>query len=225
MAESCEKKSGECSLCGISIENIHLKFTCSDCTSQNGSSSEKSAASEFLCDVCVLSHFRRRHRVLDYKGFDAIVCEEHLIISNHFCEDCEKLICDKCLRWHFGQKHEIVPMADKATQFKKRIHEVLTICGQEYKPLALKLAAANESLERYQKTLLKFSPESIKEDILGIFKDVFNESITGHERFGAEGFDLLTAACGSLKSKIELIGEKERKLRNVLSLSDFALSK
>ena len=106
--------SPKCSLCDFS-NSIDQLFDCSVCSSPNEQS--------YLCDVCVLSHVHRGHRVVDDKGYAISQCGSHRLINDMFCTKCQVVICSKCLPIHLD--HKCVTIKDKCVQSKKLIFDFI----------------------------------------------------------------------------------------------------
>merc|ERR1712226_1502286 len=68
-------------------------FKCNSCL-------ETSEQTECFCDVCIVSHVKKNHTIVDHNGQEPIICCEHKHICFHYCSDCNVVCCTKCLQKH-----------------------------------------------------------------------------------------------------------------------------
>ena len=77
-----------------------------------------------LCDVCIGPHVRRGHKIVDHRGYEMSVCENHKMINDLFCVQCSQVLCNKCLLNHRG--HDYVTAAEKRLETRKEIFEFIS---------------------------------------------------------------------------------------------------
>ena len=212
----------KCSICTMTIEDVKLKFKCRTCeqTASGDSSDEISGAS--LCEICIQTHTRRKHDVLDYKDMKVVVCAHHLVYCGYFCLDCDRLICNLCaLQSHAMEDHKYVPVSQQANEIKNKIHEALSDIDEDYKPIVKKLASAEKLADQAGK--LRSENDGIETKIVKILQDTLEEL---NEEFTAISTSAIVAESNAIKfvkeikEKISSVESKQSKLRELLSFSD-----
>ena len=209
-----------CANCTMTIDDIKLKFKCGTCEQSSGSSDQIS--NKFMCEMCIISHSRRKHEVLDYKGMKVIVCEEHLVYCGFFCIDCDTLICNMCVaQKHAIAAHRYVPLSQQANEIKTKIHETLSDIDVDYKPIVKNLASAEKFADQVRK--LRSENDGVKMKIVKILQDTLEEL---NEEFTAISNSAIAAESNAnkfvkeIKEIISSVESKQSKLRELLSFSD-----
>ena len=72
-----------CSSCEEVVDQTEF-YRCSSC--DNCDDSESSISHVLYCDVCIGPHIKKKHNVLDSKGYQPAVCEAHKTLCSSFCE-------------------------------------------------------------------------------------------------------------------------------------------
>ena len=209
------------------IEDVKLKYQCSTCELKSVLS-EKNVSS-FLCEVCITSHTRRKHEVLDYKQMKAVVCEQHLVCCNCFCKDCDRLVCNICLPQHALEKHSVMLLEQRANEIKRDIHEAISKVDKEYKATVKNLDDAKLVSEQMTKLRSDLSGDhAIKEQVLQIFRETLDELDQKINEVSESAMTAETKAIEVFKN-IEGIRDsmesKQSKMRDLLGLSDGCLVK
>ena len=115
----------------INSESTQLCSTCEEssapellykCTQCNIFEDSKKPV-EFLCDLCVASHIKKGHRILDHKGLEPTACSDHRQLCLDYCITCSELFCAKCLGKH--RKHDFQSLNEKAFELKAKVFELL----------------------------------------------------------------------------------------------------
>ena len=116
----------------INSESTQLCSTCEEssapellykCTQCNIFEDSKKPV-EFLCDLCVASHIKKGHRILDHKGQEPTACSEHRQLCLDYCITCAELFCAKCLGKH--RKHDFQSLNEKASEVRAKVFDLLT---------------------------------------------------------------------------------------------------
>ena len=226
LESSSDKSVSNCDVCTMPIEDVKLKFNCSTCEEKTPSDEKVNL---FMCEICVQSHTRRKHDVLDYKRTKVVVCEQHFVWCNSFCEDCDLLICNTCIQQHAVEKHTIIPLEQQANAIKREIHEAISSVDKDYKPIVKSLEGAEQFSQKLKEILSDFSAgQNFNNQMLQVFNEVLEEY--------AEKVDEITEATISAKKisadavkKLEDIRDsfetKQSNWRELLSLSDGSLVK
>ena len=211
-----------CANCTMTIDDIKLRFKCGTCEQTKSSDSSDQISSVFVCELCIISHTRRKHEVLDYKDMKVDVCEHHLVYCGYFCLDCDGLICNMCaVQTHAMQGHKYVPVSQQANEIKKKIHETLSGIDEDYKPIVKNLAAAEKLADQVGK--LRSENDGIKTKIVKILQDTLEEL---NEEFTAISTSAIAAESNAnkfvkeIKEIISSVESKQSKLRELLSFSD-----
>ncbi|XP_075246144.1 uncharacterized protein LOC142339768 [Convolutriloba macropyga] len=105
-----------CSACGMENEDSTAYYRCNNCPNESEGGDSEVAT---YCDVCVASHVRKKHNVVDYRGYEPAICSNHKLISLWFCELCNVAICSYCLMYH--KSHSVVMVTESAGAARKDI--------------------------------------------------------------------------------------------------------
>ena len=154
-----------CVVCEETFPNIKL-YRCQSCSEKQDSS----AAIEFHCEDCLISHIRKGHSIVDSKGNEPLTCSKHSFVCTEYCKTCDVPFCLKCVRNH--SKHELQLMEEKASEVKAEVFELLTELEVKEKPLKLKQEAnldvclKNQQLVQDLKELVKEECKKLEEKML-----------------------------------------------------------
>ena len=212
----------KCSICTMTIDDVKQKFKCRTCEQKASGDSSDEISGASLCEICIQTHTRRKHDVLDYKDMKVVVCEHHLVYCGYFCLDCDRLICNMCaVQTHAMQGHKYVPVSQQANEIKNKIHEVLSDIDEDYKPIVKKLASAEKLADQVGK--LRLESDGIKTKIVKILQNTLEEL---NEEFTAISTSAIAAESNAnkfvkeIKKIISTVESKQSKLRDLLSFSD-----
>ena len=99
-------------------------FGCKSCSSSEPSSSPDSQLRKLCCKICtVVLHIRKKHEVVDDRGYAPAVCVEHDNIYHFFCETCQKILCTECIESHITRSFQ--PLSQKAVEVRKNVFDLL----------------------------------------------------------------------------------------------------
>ena len=226
---SSSKYVATCDLCSLPIKDVKLKYKCSTCEETTSSSDPN--VNFCMCEMCIISHTRRKHDVLDYKQMKVVVCEQHLVCCSSFCEDCDRLICTMCVQQHaVVEKHEVIPMELKANAIKWDIHEAISEVDEEYKPIVKRLENAEQFSDQVAK--ISSSSKSGQQNIYDQMLEIFNESLGESGEKMKTVCDVAASVEKTLEDTVKMyegirdsLESKQSKMRDLLSLSDARLVK
>ena len=138
--------SYSCSSCCLAMVETST-YRCSECF---GALDASSTENQVLCENCILVHIRKRHEVIDCKGYSPKVCEKHQNLCLMYCSECETVFCFHCLGPHC--KHDYTLVFEKASEVRKEIFNYLDRFEKLSKSMAfretdvLNIAKHNEDL-------------------------------------------------------------------------------
>ena len=213
MASSSEDKRNETELAtckSCKFESTYTSmFYCGTCQKGRGLDFGKC-----LCEVCTVIHLRKKHRVLDSRGFEAETCEKHQNLNLLHCTTCKINFCFNCLSPH--SSHDYLLVNDRAVKVRREVFEAIGNFEKNEK----KLNACAE-VQKEKSRALENMIETSKAKLL---QEVAEFEIDLTKRYDEK-------VCG-LKKHLELNNpepflskgsEQEAILRDSLSLSNFQL--
>ena len=65
-----------CSSC-LEVFDLEILYRCSTCDFIKQNKEELTDLMSFFCESCVLCHLRRRHEIVDSKGYPPDICDTH----------------------------------------------------------------------------------------------------------------------------------------------------
>ena len=219
-----------CSVCTMKITDLKLKFRCTTCEQAKSADSSDQGSELLMCEVCIQSHTRRKHDVLDYKQMEAIVCHQHFVVCSSFCIDCDLLICNMCVaQKHAIEGHKIVPLEQQANEIKAKVHEALSGIDKEYKPIVKNLASAKKFADQVKKMGVDMShDDGIKVKVSQLFQGALEE-VNEDFKSVVESASSNESRTNEFVKKLEEVRDsaesKQRKWRELLSFSDGRLVK
>ena len=200
-AEDVTSKLLTCSVCSIVVEDLKSRFSCKTCQiSLEDYEKNSSNDVNLTCDVCIQSHVRQKHNVLDYKLMKVVVCKVHLLTCSDFCRSCDKLICNICFKDHAFKKHEIISIESRATEIKKTLHEKLAQSDKEYKPLVREASDFKLKSKDFVDFAGTLCADNLRSNLQKIFRTV-SEKADGFKRC----FEHINESNESLKSVMKIL--------------------
>ena len=208
LAETSDK-SVLCSNCeeSNSIENL---YKCAPCNKMDGNEKPVDTGSvEYLCDICIASHVKKGHSVLDHRNLQPTICTEHKMICLEYCITCDELFCGKCLTKH--RFHTSKSMAEMASEVRSKIFNLLTVWESNEKTALGKQESVSAFVNQHEsevETLVKQVEDRIdklKEKVIAEIRAKLAEFKKSESRF---------------EDHIQKVGQTQKELRGLLSMSD-----
>ena len=159
MAGSEEFVRTKCCTCCETFDADDM-FKCSTCMDNV----DGATAVEFHCDVCIVSHLRKGHEVLDHKYLKPALCGDHKNLCSLFCSNCEEVLCLNCVSKHLG--HGMIPLKEKAAELRIKVFELISELDRNEK-------IVRKTKERLTKDQDKYN--SGFEDLLQKVSDQFDQ--------------------------------------------------
>ena len=97
---------------------------CKSCGNNEPSTSLDNRLRKLYCKICIVAnHLRKKHEVVDDRGYVPAVCDEHDNICQYFCETCQKIFCAECIESHMT--HNFQSLSQKAVEIRKSVFDLL----------------------------------------------------------------------------------------------------
>ena len=205
---SCHSEEAciSCVTCKALCKDVEV-FNCSCLTDTN-------VTHEIVyCDVCINSHTRQKHDVIDSKGYKPAVCVAHSVVCSLFCQDCQVVFCLKCLDNHYQHKSE--PISQKATEVRKSVFKYLGEFDTLSKPLAERKAFVDDSYKHRNELYPQLSADNFVDMLTTFFANSLrnNESKWKELILSLDSFEQVNAIHDRADSDI-------CSLRSMLTMSD-----
>ena len=173
-------------------------FKCETCQTEEDTNSDSQSSSDHVyCDTCILPHCKKGHKIIDSVSQPVLVCDQHKILLNKYCRDCDILLCFKCMTQH--NNHKLAEIEVRAKEIRMKVFEHLTNFENMEKPARKQkervLETTKANREKLQKAVKAF--EKTQQSLLSELDDADEKS----------------------KMAVESILEKQNELRCLLSLS------
>ena len=197
------------SSCGELPDQMEL-YLCS-CDNLDSSHSDV-----FYCDLCIGHHIRKKHDVLDSKGYKPAICPLHKALCTLFCETCEEVFCSKCLGSHC--EHKFKAISEKARELRKTVFEYLNEFDKLSKPRAERKTAADNACAARKDLFRGLSDENFLDRLCSSFRHVVR---TQSKKWKTLVSDL--QAEDAIYGINEQADAKLQRLRSLLSVSNGVL--
>ena len=185
-------------------------FTCETCCQVD---EQVESAKEQICDVCIGSHLRRNHSIVDGKGNEPSICTEHKMLELEFCQSCDATFCWKCMSKH--SNHSFNKLEKRGTELRGKVFEMLT-----------DLELAEKPLRAEKERLTKISENRLKE------LQALREQVDAKIEKLRKNLTIIDENCTQAKSEVVKVTENiektvdlQQKLRELLSSSNAHLLK
>ena len=218
-----------CNFCSEKIDQIN-SYRCATCTEAAGDDSNSSnGAKSVLCEGCIwVLHIKQKHKVLDWRGHEPVICDLHTMLSLMFCCDCSVMFCFKCLGSHCN--HVFKPAHEKATELREFVFEYLNNFEEMAKPLKNRVRAVKDILDEREKFAKSLDQEHLTTTLLKSFKQVaeinaakwsklFSEATKSDPEFSGENC-IRTNCYDAICAVSNVADEMVLQLRDVLQMSD-----
>ena len=217
--------SGTCGVCNEEFQTSDL-YRCVTCHSTNDDQIKKVCDTsdgimlhEFLCENCIVGpHLRRKHEIIDHKGYIPAVCNKHKNLSRLFCNDCKLVFCSSCIIAH--KNHDFISVAEKGVQSRKQIFDYLSQLELVMKPVKHQEDVAKNSLEEITKFSDGFREENVSNSLCKFFTRAIENNDAEWCKIVSSQSEIGVTASSTDASKVahELAGDNERFVENLRSL-------
>ena len=163
-----------CSSC-VEVFDLEHLYRCSTC---NGKSEDERQANQsiYCCESCITSHIRRKHEVVDNRGYSPATCDTHKKISALYCKDCDFVLCHNCMTEHSG--HSFQSVDTKSLEVRKNIFEYLNKIEEKSKPLKQLQTVSEESSKEVGNFRSSLSEEKLIETLKSLYNGVIESNLT-----------------------------------------------
>ena len=167
---TCEKCFG----CKKDIPHLEL-YRCVSCdANSNMESNEQQLISKRFCVMCIVSHLRQKHEIVDHRGHVPYVCPQHECLSLLFCNECQSLCCYECIKMHL--RHNLEDVSEKASEVKKSVFELWTKHDETLKTLKRKCHSAQLAFDHVSSLDSQLSSDNVVQTLLKLFDEVIRDN-------------------------------------------------
>ena len=171
--ENCSANENSCAECQFefdvsSEDSEELSYTCSTCNE-----TKDGALKLQFCNYCIVSHVRKQHRVLDSKGYDISVCDQHKSIHELFCSYCNFALCRQCITGHRG--HEIIPIREKCAETRKEVFKYMNDFDLLTKDVKFQQHVQKECLESLDDAVAFCRPETVVDVLISLIAEMVKD--------------------------------------------------
>ena len=216
---------GTCSFC---IEDFEMNdlYRCNSCHDANNVDTGHSSV-DLFCEVCIVSaHLRKKHEIVDSKGYCPAVCEKHKTIARLFCDDCNLVFCSSCITAH--RSHTFLAVSDKCIEARKRIFDYLTEFEVALKPIKHREDIARTAMEKITAFSEALEPENLPNTLSEVLeREVRQNSLEWQKLISREMNDIGSRNIASSKELLDVSvrstetnASSIEKLKRLLQLSD-----
>ena len=207
-----------CESCLEAFEMEQL-YKCTRCVDKL----ESTDAGAFNCEVCIGSHVRKGHDVLDHKSLPPAICEAHKNLCSVFCSTCKVILCVNCLSKH--QNHIFVTIKERASQVRPKVFEILSDLDYHEKLVLATKNRINDNkkapTEAAEKLVLDVSSEmdALKQKVVDLVKSEHGNT-ESLKKESIQNYKNLLRCQGDLRellscSEGNLVGNFEKKEKDV----------
>ena len=211
--------SEKCESC-LEIFEIETLFKCTTCMDKQ---EEATNSVDFYCEVCIGSHLRKGHTLLDHKSLQPAVCGLHKNLCSLFCSTCEEILCTNCVVKHTN--HSIMSVKEKATEARAIVFEMIAELDASEKSVRSTMERINENketrLNEYEQLVLRVSSvfDQMKQKVLDRIK-VDHEKLARLENDSTGNYDFLLNCQKDLRellscseaNMVKQLGEKKKEV-------------
>ena len=194
LCSSCEESSA-----------AEILYKCTQCSV----SDDPKKPVEFLCDLCIASHVKKKHPILDHRSLEPAVCSEHRQLCLDYCITCDEVSCAKCLVKH--SKHEFKPLNEKASEVRAKVFEMLSDWEKNEKTALEKSQVISKIVDIHETEMEQLVKEV--ESLLDKIKETLTAEIKSK-------FREFKATQNWVKDHVRNVGQTQSDLRGLLCQSN-----
>ena len=179
----------KCTSC-LELFDLDIMFKCTTCIEE----SKETVSLPFHCNLCILSHVRRDHEILNDKALKPAICEIHKNLCSMFCSTCQLTLCSNCISVHVN--HSIMPIKERASQTRAKIFDLISDLDSSEKKVRGTLdrihANKQKRVDGYEKLvqLVSLDLEVLKQNLLNHI-EVEHQKTIQVEKDAKENYEML----------------------------------
>ena len=176
-----ETPSASCCSCFKGFDPDVL-YRCSTCN--NKSENEGQLANlpiHYHCESCITSHLRRKHEIVDCKGYSPATCDTHEKLCAMYCSECNTVLCHSCVMDHSG--HSFQTLDTKSSEVRKNIFQYLNNIEEKSKPLKHLETVSEDSSKRVGDFRSSLSEENLVETLKSLYNGVIESNLSSWIEF------------------------------------------
>ena len=220
-----------CGVCEKQFEFSDMYRCLSCCKSETDVNENSSMAAEdsndMFCEFCIVGlHLRKKHEIIDYKGYQPAVCATHETLSRLFCKDCQVVFCSACIMNH--SSHVFVNISEKSAETRKQVFHHLGDLETLLKPLKHQQDVTKRSFDEIKTFSDSFTSEKVTESLLTVCDRVIKDNASQWESLVSQPeslakLEVSTKSSRDLETSRRLTENNENytvRLRKLLQMSD-----
>ena len=174
--ELVDETSASCCSC-FKVFDPEVLYRCSTCNSKN--ENEGQAANQPIhhhCESCITSHLRRKHEVVDCKGYSPAQCDTHEKLCAMYCRECNSVLCHSCIMDHSG--HSFQSLDTKSSEVRKKIFEYLNEIEEKSQPLNHLETVSEDSSKKVGDFRSSLNEKNLVETLKSLYNGVIESNLT-----------------------------------------------
>ena len=105
--DESENQVFTCNSCSEEVPSSGI-YRCKTCAAE-GNDGNHVDADMYFCQICIVgNHLRRKHDIIDHKGYEPSVCTPHKNLDEFFCKTCRSVFCSNCTKDHSGHDFQML---------------------------------------------------------------------------------------------------------------------
>ena len=186
---------GKCESCSEHFK-LEKMFKCTNCMD----GSETTVA--VFCDLCIVSHVRRGHEIVNDKQQKPAICEDHKNICCIYCCSCDVIMCSNCISLHTN--HSVMSIEKRAGEVRSKVFEIISELDSCDKKIRGTQERIHEGKEKRAENYAKLV-ETVSSQIDAFKQKVLNQIGSEHEKIvkieqeAEENYETLLKCQGSLR--------------------------
>ena len=170
---------------------------------------------------------RKKHEIVDHKGYKPAICPDHENLCFLFCCDCKVVFCFECIGKH--SQHGFITVSEKASEVRGAIYECMGLYDELMKPMKHRAGVVKTSLENIRQFEDSMNGDNLVKTLCEAFERVIraNEAILverANSQKTAQKPNEKTCFSKSQIEALEFVAENADrnllKLKNMLKMSD-----
>ena len=193
-------------------------FRCqSDVCSKKSAVDDSEIANQlFYCKMCIIFHLRKKHEIIDHRGYTPAICEEHENLVQYFCVECSVVFCSDCIVKH--SNHSFEPVSERASKVRKSVFGLM----EKYETLSKPIKHQEDVVKNGANFISRWSRPLSREKLTETLRKVYESVIASNvwDKYAPQSCDEPISNCSDL---LEIVSQGENNatlLKNLLGMSD-----